>query len=185
MNESCMYRLQGLFCERALQKRLYSAKETYNFKEVRVLGDTVTPPHINESRHMLRHVTRTNESCHMYEWVISHIWMRHVTHVAGLDFWSGSCLYMSHVPHMNESCHTHECVVSHIWMRHVTHVAGLDFWSGSRLQALFMVRLILDVHIWMSHITHEWVTSHTWMSHVTHMNESFKLFSWYAWFFFF
>jgi len=32
-----------------------------------------------------------NESCHTYEWVMSHVWMSHVTR-------------------MNESCHTYECV---------------------------------------------------------------------------
>ena len=47
-----------------------------------------------------------NESCHTYEWVMSHIWMSHVTH-------------------MNESCHTYEWFmshVSHIWMIHVAHI---------------------------------------------------------------
>jgi len=39
------------------------------------------------------------ESCHTYEWVMSHIWMSHVTH-------------------MDESCHTYERVMSHIWIRH-------------------------------------------------------------------
>ena len=35
----------------------------------------------------------TAQSCHTYEWVMSHIWMSHVTH-------------------LNESCHTYECVMS-------------------------------------------------------------------------
>jgi len=67
-----------------------------------------------------------NESCHTYEWVMSHIWMSHVTH---MNDWVMSHIWMSHVTHMNdtyeshmnESCHTYgwityECVVSHIWM---------------------------------------------------------------------
>jgi len=41
----------------------------------------------------MSHVTHGNESCHTYEWVMSHIWMSHVTH-------------------MNESCHTYEWVES-------------------------------------------------------------------------
>ena len=36
-----------------------------------------------------------NQSCHTYEWIMSHIWM-------------------SHVPHVNDSCHTYEWVVSHM-----------------------------------------------------------------------
>ena len=37
-----------------------------------------------------------NESCHTYEWAMSH-----------------RC--MSHATHMNESCHTYESVMSHTW----------------------------------------------------------------------
>jgi len=39
----------------------------------------------------------------IYEWVTSHIWMSHATH-------------------MNESCHTYEWVTSHIWIGHDTYV---------------------------------------------------------------
>jgi len=42
-----------------------------------------------------------NEAWHAYEWVTSHIWMRHGTHI-------------------NESRHTYECVMLHMWMRHDT-----------------------------------------------------------------
>jgi len=45
-----------------------------------------------------------NGSWHTYEWIMSHIWMSHVTH-------------------MNESCRTYEWVMLHIWMRHVTHMS--------------------------------------------------------------
>ena len=41
------------------------------------------------------------ELCHAYEWIVSHMWMSHVTQ-------------------MNESSHTYERVKSHIWMSHVT-----------------------------------------------------------------
>jgi len=44
----------------------------------------------------MSHVTHMNDSCHTYERVMSHIWTSHVTH-------------------MNESCHTYEWVMSHIW----------------------------------------------------------------------
>jgi len=43
-----------------------------------------------------------NESCHTYEWVMSNIWISHVTHA-------------------NASRHTCEWVMSHTWMSHVTH----------------------------------------------------------------
>jgi len=45
------------------------------------------------------------ESCQMYEWVMAHIWMSHVTH-------------------MNASYPTYESVISYIWMSPVTLVNG-------------------------------------------------------------
>ena len=47
-------------------------------------------------------VSDMNEACHTYGWVMSHIWMSHVTHI-------------------NESCHTYEWVMSHPWMSRVAH----------------------------------------------------------------
>ena len=40
---------------------------------------------------------------HTYEWVMSHTWMSHVTH-------------------MDKSCHAHEWVMSRTWLSHVTHI---------------------------------------------------------------
>jgi len=48
-------------------------------------------------------MSHMNESCHPYGWVMSHIWMSHVTHVP--YGWVSSCV--------NESCH--------IWRSHVTN----------------------------------------------------------------
>ena len=52
--------------------------------------------HISSSKFLKNscYVTNMNESCHTYEWVMSHIWMSHVTN-------------------MRESCHTYEWVMSH------------------------------------------------------------------------
>jgi len=120
------------------------------------------------------HVTRMNESCHTYEWVMSHVWMSHVTH-------------------MNESCHTYESVVrvrnavchTHIGMSH-TH--RTKCWNGAEL-----------FHPWMSYVIYQWIMSvisvmsptnepfHVWMSRVIYqsvmcvilvisrMNESFHV----------
>ena len=90
-----------------------------------------------------------NESCHTYEWVVSYIWMSHVTHV-NEDNSPQSHTWMSHVARMNESCHTHEWVMSHAWISHATP------------------------HTWMIHVTHmneschtcEWVISHIVTSHM-------------------
>jgi len=73
------------------------------------------------------------ESYPTYEWVMSHIWISHVTHIhmsCHLYDWVTSHIYewvmsqicMIHVTRMNASCHTYEWVMSHIWMSHRTHV---------------------------------------------------------------
>jgi len=54
----------------------------------------------------MSHGAHMNESCHTYEWVMSHIWMSHVTH-------------------MNESCHTYKWVMSHKCMIHVSFICHL------------------------------------------------------------
>ena len=65
------------------------------------------------------------ESRHTYGWVMSYIWMSHVTymdesrHTYG---WVMSYIWMSHVTHMDESRHTHGWVMSYLWMSHVTHM---------------------------------------------------------------
>jgi len=86
----------------------------------------------------MSHVTHMNESCHTYEWVISHTWMSHVTHMnksCHTYKWVMSHIWISHVTHMNQSRHTYEWVISHIRMSNVAHL--------------------------MSHVTHA-------MSHVIH-----------------
>jgi len=107
----------------------------------------------------IRHVTRVNESCHTYEYVMSHIWMSHVTHTntaCHTGEWVKSHICISHVTQVNESSHTYAWVMSHTPPPSSSHS-----------------------HSSMSHVTHtqscrtcEHVTSHVWMSHVTHMNES-------------
>jgi len=124
-----------------------------------------------------------NESCHTYEWVISHIWMSHVTHMnesCHTYKWVMSHIWMSHVTHMNESCHTYEWVMSHIWMIHVTHMNEschtYDYTLELRAIVLLHVsrmgmRQVMNewCHTWMSHVlmSRVIVSCHTWMSHVT------------------
>jgi len=60
----------------------------------------------------MSHVTHMNESCHTYEWVMSHVWTSHVTHMNESCHTFESChTYESCHPyescHAYESCHTH------------------------------------------------------------------------------
>jgi len=105
-----------------------------------------------------RHVTRVNESCHTYEWVMSHIWMSHVTHAS-------------------ESCHTYEWVMLHVWVSHEWDLSHI--WTRHVTNRSFHTHQSVMSHIWMSLTyidgschTYGWVMSHIWMRHVTHINES-------------
>ena len=77
------------------------------------------------------------QSCHIYVWVMSHLWNRHVTHDAHYAYecvtshMHESChtyerdrslILRSHVTHMKESCHTSKRIMPHVWMSHVTHM---------------------------------------------------------------
>ena len=77
---------------------------------------------MNESCHTYEWVvSHMNESCYTYGCVMSHIWMSHVTHM------NESChtyKWTSHVTLMDESCHTYERVMSHIRTSHATQEKG-------------------------------------------------------------
>jgi len=113
-------------------------------------------------------MSNMKESCHTFEWVMSHIRVSQGLMTSYNDW----CVYM------NEQ---YEWVMSHIWVSHVTHT------SESRLDDLIQrpVR-VYEWAIWMSHVAHlceschtyEWVMSHIWMSHVTHMNDLCYIYEW-------
>jgi len=100
-----------------------------------------------------------SESCHTCDWVMSHMWVSHVTHVS-------------------ESCHTCEWVMSHMWVTHVTHVSDSCETSEAHLRCDMS-------HIWVSHVTHLAESCHTSEAHlrcnlshiwVTHAHTSVAIF---------
>ena len=99
----------------------------------------------------MSHVTHMNESFHTYEWTMSHIWISHVTHM------TESChTCMNYVTHMNEPYHRNEWVISrmneahHTWMRHVKYGYAMSYMNEV-------------CHIWMRHIKYEFVVSRIWI----------------------
>ena len=84
----------GLFRKRALSNRLFTAKETYNFKEPTNLSQPID--------------AQTSESWHTHKWVMLHKWMNHAAHE-----WVTAHSQMSQVARMNESWHTYEWVMAH------------------------------------------------------------------------
>ena len=121
---------------------------------------------MNESCHT--YVSCMNESRLTYEWVMSHIWMSHVTHINEsclMCEWVMSHVWMSHVPRTNESCHTHDVAWS--------HTCSTSQWSHPLTHLHYPFFLILSLacvsHMNESCPMYEWVMSHVWISHVTHM----------------
>ena len=73
----------------------------------------------------MSHVTHMNESCHTYEWVMSHMSLSHSTHAYEACHIFESVIahiWMSHGKLMNESCHTCHWVIAHTHMRHATYL---------------------------------------------------------------
>jgi len=98
-----------------------------------------------------------------YEWVMSHIWMSHVTH-------------------MNESCHTYEWVMSHTWMGHVPHMnescPTWPCWERMENHLHDRCHYRNASHMNESCHTYAWDTTQIWMSHVTHMRETWHKYEW-------
>jgi len=147
---SRLFKMIGLFCKRALQKRWYSAKETYDFKE-----PTNRSHHIVRSRILTSHVTLGTLPCALVclsEWAMSLIWMSHVTHVN--ESWPSYRWVMSRVEHChvpwcvsrNEPCQSYEWVMSLMWMSHDPHIdESCHAWNTA---------MCIGVSLGMSHVTH-------------------------------
>jgi len=74
------------------------------------------------SRIGMRHACRLKAFC---GGVISHIWIRHSTHVndsCPTHEWAMSHAWMSRMTHMKEPRHTHQWVMPHVCMSHATHI---------------------------------------------------------------
>jgi len=131
----------------------------------------------------MSHVTHMNESCHTYEWAVSHTWTAHswvsFTHMNGSCHtvsvtnyrarYDGSCLYVTSTNHHMGSiwwfvliCHEHEPSY-----RALT-VSAL---SSSIWWLVLVTYERFTSNIWKDHFhRYEWVMSHIWMSQVPHMN---------------
>jgi len=125
----------------------------------------------------MRHGTRMNASNDTHEWVMSHVWTRHVTCMNESCHTWECWIRMHHATCMIESCHTKKSVVSRIWMSHVIRTSGCA--EQERVMMSLGTSFITE-----SCRTHEWVMAHmnewwhTWMSQVTHMNESCRTHEW-------
>ena len=133
----------------------------------------------------IRHVTYMNESCftqnylkrwmegflrqislnHTYEWVMSHIWMSHVSHRTiwrgspkGEGEWKDSRAKYRWVTHTSESCCIHECVIyinESCHLHDYSHEVGVD--------GKILAPNIAEGEAYMNELCHEykWVMFHT------------------------
>jgi len=104
----------------------------------------------------MSHVTRMNESYHMYDGLLVHSKCRVKRHTHLVEScrkfgWVMSHIRLSHVAHLVASCRTFGQVMSHIWLSHVAHLVE-------------------------SCRTFGWVMSHIWLSHVANLVESCRTF---------
>ena len=115
-------------------------------------------------------VTHMNEPCHRYEWVMSHIWMRHVT--------LHSIRYRCWIPQVNKSSRTYEWVMSHIWMRHVAHMnescRTYEWVMSPMWLCAWHVCECISLYSFTFHID---VESHRLTSRVAHVDESCRTYA--------
>jgi len=129
-----------------------------------------------------------NESNYIYEWVMSHIWMSHVTHmdeschiclILERGMWAVSEAIMTHlcVWHDPSICVTwpiYKCDMTHLYVWHdpsicVTwphHTCDMAH-SCVRHRAACHIYILVISHTWMGHVNaschiYMWVISHTW-----------------------
>ena len=116
------------------------------------------------------HVTRINESCHTYQWIMSHT-------------------SMSHVTHMNESCHMCDMTHSYVWhdsfmcVTWLIHMCDMTHWyvwhdSFRTLPELKSPPVTPNVRLafHVCHMTHSYDTAFTcvtWLIPMCHMTHSY------------
>jgi len=111
----------------------------------------------------MRHVTHVSVSCHVYICVPA-CYVKHMNESCLTCKWfMSSWIWMSNASHINASRRTYECVISHTGISYVTH--GMCH-SSHMNQSCHTV----DIPCSSKSPWHGWVLSLLCMRHVTHMN---------------
>jgi len=154
-----------------------------NGKITSILKTTYQDAHVVMLQVCSSFICDINESCHTYEWVMSHKRMSHVPRIRHSYVWHEwvmSYIWMSHVPQKNESCPTYSSFICMTWMSHVIHMNE----PCSSLCVMAYSHVCHGSFICLSWHTYERVMSHKRMrhvprmSHVLHMSESWPRDEW-------
>jgi len=94
----------------------------------------------------MSHVTHMNESCHKYQWVMPHICVTLMSHVTGL------MLYLE------QSCHAYRWVMSHVWTSHPF------------IRATWLIDMCDMIH---SHVCHDSSICVAWLIHMCDIAHSY------------
>jgi len=140
----------SLFCQALLQKRPVILRSLLIVAIPHVWVRYTSVTWYVWERHILVTISYGVINLFTYEWVTSHIWMSHVTHV-------------------NNSCHAyiyvwerHTSVTWYVWERH-----ALVTISYGVIKAFTYERV--TSHIWISHVTHMNESCHTHESFMSHV----------------
>ena len=128
-----------------------------------------------------------NESRPAYEWVMSQIWMCHITHtnkpshkhewvMSQINRPNALILRLGNNTHMDESRPTYGWVMSQMKMRYITHTnesCHTYEWVMSHINRAnaLLLRLVNNTHMDESRPAYEWVISPIGMCCITHTNK--------------
>jgi len=123
----------------------------------------------------MSHDKYAHESCHIYEWDMSHIWMSHVTHMNEDD---DDCF--NYHPWKNNVVIVFGTLsslrLSHVWMSYVTHMNEKVITHIEASCRTYEWRSVS--HIYKSHVVRR-LPVIIWMKRcITHMNESCHTYEW-------
>ena len=104
------------------------------------------------------YVWRLNESCHRYEWVMSHIWMSHVTYMNVMwrcdmthsYVWHDSFICVIRLIHMCDMTNSrvwHDQYICVTWLIHIFDMPHSHTWHDPFICMTWLIRMC-DMTVW-------------------------------------